>query len=57
VRYIVPIGSYSDAFILSRRQKEYISSDAAMWPTVFALKELTAVEEARIRTLVKKAVG
>jgi len=27
----------------------------AMWPTAFALKELTAAEEAKIRTLVKKA--
>src|SRR5262245_9178266 len=27
----------------------------AMWPTSFALKELTAAEEAKIRTLVKKA--
>ena len=26
-----------------------------MWPTAFALKELTAVEEARISSLVKKA--
>jgi hypothetical protein len=29
----------------------------AMWPTAFALKELTAAEEARIGALVKKAVG
>jgi uncharacterized protein YdhG (YjbR/CyaY superfamily) len=28
----------------------------AMWPTAFALKRLTAVEEARIAELVKKAV-
>jgi len=27
-----------------------------MWPTAFALKELTAADEARIATLVKKAV-
>jgi len=31
--------------------------DGAMWPTSFALKQLTAAEEARISTLVKKAVG
>lgn len=31
--------------------------DGAMWPTSFALKELTAVEEARIGELVKKAVS
>ena len=28
----------------------------AMWPTSFALKEMTAAEEAKIRALVKKAV-
>ena len=28
-----------------------------MWPTAFALKELTAAEEARIAALVRKAVG
>jgi len=31
--------------------------EGAMWPTSFALKELTAAEEARISGLVKKAVG
>ncbi len=31
--------------------------ESAMWPTAFALKELTATEEARISALVKKAVS
>ncbi len=31
--------------------------DGALWPVVFALKELTPAEEARIAALVKKAVG
>jgi uncharacterized protein YdhG (YjbR/CyaY superfamily) len=31
--------------------------EGAMWPTSFALKELTATEEAKISTLVKKAVS
>jgi uncharacterized protein YdhG (YjbR/CyaY superfamily) len=31
--------------------------DGALWPVAFALKELTAVEEARIVALVKKAVS
>jgi uncharacterized protein YdhG (YjbR/CyaY superfamily) len=31
--------------------------EGAMWPTYFALKELTAAEEARIAALVKKAVS
>jgi len=31
--------------------------EGALWPTAFALKELTAAEEGRIGALVKKAVG
>jgi uncharacterized protein YdhG (YjbR/CyaY superfamily) len=31
--------------------------DGAMWPTTFALKDLTAAEEARIGALVKQAVS
>ena len=31
--------------------------DGAMWPTSFALKELTATEEAKISALVKRAVS
>ena len=31
--------------------------DGAMWPVTFALKELTAAEEARISALVKKAAN
>ena len=31
--------------------------EGAMWPTSFALKELTAIEEAKIGALVKKAVS
>ena len=31
--------------------------DGALWPVAFALRELTATEEARISALVKKAVG
>jgi uncharacterized protein YdhG (YjbR/CyaY superfamily) len=31
--------------------------EGAMWPTSFALKELTATEEAKLVALVKKAVG
>ena len=31
--------------------------EGAMWPTSFALKELTAAEEARIGELVRRAVG
>ena len=31
--------------------------EGAMWPTSFALKELSAAEEARIVALIRKAVG
>ena len=31
--------------------------DGAMWPTSFALKEMTATEDARIGALVKRAVS
>src|SRR6202011_6339425 len=31
--------------------------EGAMWPTAFALKELTATEQARIAALLKKAVS
>jgi len=31
--------------------------DGAMWPTAFALKEVTAADEARIGALVKKALA
>lgn len=38
-------------------QQEANLDDGAMWPVAFALKELTATEEARIVALVKKAVS
>jgi uncharacterized protein YdhG (YjbR/CyaY superfamily) len=38
-------------------QHEAKLDEGAMWPVAFALKELTAAEEARIAALVKKAVG
>jgi hypothetical protein len=31
--------------------------EGSMWPTSFALKELTAADEARIEALVKKAIS
>jgi uncharacterized protein YdhG (YjbR/CyaY superfamily) len=38
-------------------QHEANLDDGAMWPVAFALKELTAAEEARIGELVKKAAS
>jgi hypothetical protein len=36
---------------------EAILDEGHMWPTAFALKDLTAADEARIGALVKRAVG
>ncbi len=38
-------------------QHEANLDEGVMWPTAFALKELTAADEARIAALVKKAVS
>jgi uncharacterized protein YdhG (YjbR/CyaY superfamily) len=38
-------------------QQDANLDEGSMWPTAFALKELTAAEEARIGALVKKAVS
>ena len=38
-------------------QHEANLDEGLMWPVAFALKELTAAEEAKIGALVKKAVG
>jgi len=36
---------------------EQVLSPEQVWPTAFALKELTAADEARIGALVKRAVS
>lgn len=36
---------------------EALVDDGAMWPTSYALTELTAADEAKLTALVKKAVG
>jgi uncharacterized protein YdhG (YjbR/CyaY superfamily) len=38
-------------------QADAMIDDGAMWPVAFALKTLTAADEAKIATLVKKAVS
>jgi hypothetical protein len=54
---------FQDAQKFKTRYATFGFSDKAtldeghMWPTAFALKELTAADEARIVALVKKAVG
>ncbi len=53
---------FQSAHRFNTRYASFGFSDAAsldeggMWPVAFALKELTAIEEARIRALVMKAV-
>ena len=55
----------SNPFIVGRQSEVKLFDDlvagrfdeGAMWPTAFALKELTAAEEARISALVKKAAS
>ena len=39
------------------RSDEANLDEGAMWPTAFALTELTVADEARIGALVKKAVS
>jgi len=54
---------FQDAQKFKTRYATFGFSDAAnldegsMWPTAFALKELTAADEARIGAIVKKAVS
>jgi hypothetical protein len=45
------------SFLTFRFADEANLDEGAMWPTDFALKELTATEEAKFAALVKKAVS
>ena len=57
------VGFFQSAEKFNTRYATFSFSDkanldeGAMWPTTFALKELTSAEEARIGELVKRAVG
>ena len=48
---------FKERYITVGFNQEANLDDGAMWPIAFALKELTATEEARIAALVKKAAG
>jgi uncharacterized protein YdhG (YjbR/CyaY superfamily) len=48
---------FKERYITLGFNQEANLDEGAMWPIAFALKELTAAEEARIGTLVKKAVS
>ena len=50
-------GKFKERYATFGFNPEANLDEGAMWPTSFALKELTAAEEARITALVRKAVS
>jgi uncharacterized protein YdhG (YjbR/CyaY superfamily) len=57
VCYFTPASKFKSRYATFGFNDEANLDEGAMWPTSFALKELTAAEEARISALVKKAVS
>ena len=57
VCYFTPASKFKSRYATFGFNDEANLDDGNMWPTSFALKELTATEEARISALVKKAVS
>ena len=57
VCFFTPASKFKERYATFGFQPVANLDEGAMWPTSFALKELTAAEEARISALVKKAVG
>jgi uncharacterized protein YdhG (YjbR/CyaY superfamily) len=57
VCYFQSAGRFKSRYATVGFSDEANLDDGAMWPTSFALKDLTAAEEARIDTLLKKAVS
>jgi uncharacterized protein YdhG (YjbR/CyaY superfamily) len=56
VCYFTPASKFKERYATFGFNATANLDEGAMWPTSFALKELTAAEEARIGALVKKAV-
>jgi hypothetical protein len=52
-----PVSDLATAYATLGFEEAAHLDDGAMWPTSFALTELTAADEARIGELVKKAVS
>jgi len=50
-------GKFGDRYATFGFNDKATLDDGAMWPTSYAMKELTAAGEAKISALVKKAVG
>src|ERR671918_2380564 len=57
VCYFTPASKFKSRYATFGFNDDANLDDGAMWPTSFALKELTAAEEAKIAALVKKAVS
>jgi uncharacterized protein YdhG (YjbR/CyaY superfamily) len=57
VCFFTPASKFKERYATFGFNAEANLDDGAMWPTAFALTELTAAEEARIAALVKKAAS
>ena len=57
VCYFTPASKFKDRYATFGFNAEANLDEGNMWPTSFALKKLTAADEARIGALVKKAVS
>jgi uncharacterized protein YdhG (YjbR/CyaY superfamily) len=57
VCYFTPASKFKSRYATFGFNDAANLDEGAMWPTSFALKELTAADEARIGALVKKAVS
>jgi uncharacterized protein YdhG (YjbR/CyaY superfamily) len=55
--YFTPASKFNSRYATFGFNDDANLDEGAMWPTSFALKELTAAEEAKIGELVKKAVS
>jgi uncharacterized protein YdhG (YjbR/CyaY superfamily) len=56
VCYFTPASKFNERYATFGFNDEANLDEGAMWPTSFALTELTAADEARIAALVKRAV-
>jgi uncharacterized protein YdhG (YjbR/CyaY superfamily) len=56
VCFFTPASKFNERYASFGFNESANLDNGAMWPTAFALKELTAAEEKKIAALVKKAV-
>ena len=57
VCYVTPASKFKSRYATLGFTDEANLDDGTMWPTYFALKEMSAAEEAKVKKLVKKAVS